>query len=711
MEILFKKDWQEHPGAIVDLKTTNDSFLRYCALLKTMGIENYHFPLALYHRELQGVDPFSLNLAMEQKLMIAAECKLNFWYFLREIARTADSDKANPTKFKANRGNISMFWLFWNHITNILIQIRQTGKSFSSDTLSNYLLNIRCTDTEINLLTKDDTLRAANLERLKGIQNQLPYYLKQHTRGDVGNTEELSVKALKNRYRGHLPNKSPKMALNVGRGLSSPIFLIDEAAFFFNIGISMGAALAAGTAKRNKARDNNEPYGTIITTTAGKKDDRDGLFVYQMVQESAIWTEKFYDCKDEDHLKETIRSASSKGKLRVNSTFNHRQLGYTDEWLKRAIEEAEVTGDDADRDFGNVWTSGTQSSPLSTKLAEIIRKSEVLDPDVEVTSPYGYILRWFLPQDQRDYFMENEHHIISIDSSDAVGDDDISVYFRSIKTGATVAAATVNETNLISFSEWVCELLIKYEKTTLIIERRSSGAYILDYIILMLVSKGIDPFKRIYNKCVQDAEEERERFNEISKPMYARSNDIYVKYKKTFGWATSATGATSRTDLYGSTLQNAAKMTGDKVKDKKTIDQILSLVIRNNRVDHDIGSNDDHVISWLLSFWLITLGKNLHFYGINSRDILIENEVSKKENDPITRYDNFYQMRIRSEIETLVEEMKREKDEYLVTHMERKLRALASELTESDKRLLSLDELMIKLKEYRKGNVLRSQYR
>ena len=213
MTILFKDDWKLYPSAIIDTTTKNKSFLRFAGLLKSIGVSNNSFMLALHNPALLGVDPYDPNLTLEQIAMITLETKQNFWYYLRSCIRVPGSAIDDPIPFNANRGNIALYWLFFNHITTILIQIRQTGKSFSSDCLMTYLLNIACTDTTINLLTKDDTLRSDNLERLRDIERELPFFLRMRKKGDIGNTEEIHVNRLRNKYKGHLPNKSPKMAL------------------------------------------------------------------------------------------------------------------------------------------------------------------------------------------------------------------------------------------------------------------------------------------------------------------------------------------------------------------------------------------------------------------------------------------------------------------------------------------------------------------
>lgn len=703
MTILFKEDWlkPENAGAIIDTQTKNKSFIRFAALLKSMGCDNNSFCLALHNPALQGIDPYDPNLTLEQMAMITLECKNNFWYFIRTAIRVPGSAVDDPIAFNANRGNIALYWLFFNHITTILIQIRQTGKSFSSDVLMTYLLNIACTDTTINLLTKDDTLRSANLERLRDIERELPFFLKMRKKGDIGNTEEIHVNRLRNKYKGHLPNKSPKMALNVGRGMTSPIIQCDETAFFYNIAISLPAALAACTAARQLAKRKGQPYGIILTTTAGKKDDRDGRYVYNMVQEAATWTEKFFDCENTHELETLIRKSSKTDDLLVNCTFNHRQLGYTDEWLKDAVRTARAVGEDAERDFGNVWTSGSRSSPLPVAISDIIRASEVSDHYAQICSPGAYVLRWYIAEEDIPSRMSSDYCTLAMDSSDGSGGDDIGLVLRSIKTGEVLAAADINETNLITFCEWLCNLLEAFENVLFIPERRSTGAMIIDYLLIMLPQRNIDPFKRIYNKVVQEKDEYPDRYSLINKPMYARDRNIYVDLKKYFGFATSATGATSRTDLYSNTLINAAKMTGDKVKDPKLINQILGLVVRNGRVDHEEGGRDDLCISWTLSFWPLINGKHLAFYGINSRDILVNNKASQELNDPIALYENKYQERLREHIKQLMKEIEHESDEYVSRRLEAQLIHYSKQLTDNDRAILSVDELLTKAREHR----------
>lgn len=692
------EDWQKFPSAIIDTQTKNKSFLRLAQVYKSMGIKNHAFILALVNPRLQGVDPFSTELTHQQMVEIAIECKVNPWYFFRECARVPVKGSDEPVFLEANRGNIALYWLFFNHIQMFLIQVRQTGKSVSTNVLHVLLMNILCRNTLINLLTKDDKLREENIKSIKDIDAELPFYLRQRTKDDLNNTEQITVKKLKNSLRGHVPQKSPKDALNQGRGFTSPIFHIDEGPFQANIGVSLPAALAGGTAARDQARKNNTPYGTILTTTAGKKDDRDGKYMYSLLINSADWTEKFLDCQNIEELENVIRRSSPNGHLRVNCTFNHRQLGKDDQWLYRAVEESNATGEDADRDFGNKWTAGSQSSPLSVQILEKIKNSEIEPRYIEISKPHGYITKWFIQEHEIQQYMKSSQFVMALDTSEASGGDDISLTLMNIKTGEVVACGSFNETNLITFAQWLCDWFVKYDTFTAIIERRSTGSAVLDYLLLMLPSFGIDPFQRLFNRVVNDSDEYPERYKEISQSQSRKRMDVINAHKKHFGFATSGSGITSRSDLYSVTLQNAAKKIGEKVRDKKTIDQIAGLITKNGRVDHPAGEHDDLVISWALCFWLLSQGKNLSFYGIDSK--LIFSEVRVVEyTDRASYQQSVEQQQIRQQIEQTYERLSNERDTYVIMKLEHTLRALDRKLILREDEKFSVDDLINSLRE------------
>lgn len=700
--ILYSQDWAKYPSAIIDTKTKNVSWLRLASVYRSMGVKNHAFILALVNPQLQGIDPYDPFLTMEQMAMIALECKINPWYFFREVARVPGTGTDEAGMFEANRGLIAAYWLFFNHIMFLWIMIRQTGKSFGIDMLMNLLLNIICINTKINLLTKDDTLRRANIQRLKDQAIELPRYLQQKGPTDLNNTEEISINSMGNRYSTHVPQASPKAAEKVGRGLTTSIFHIDEPPFQQHISIALPAALAAMGAAVDKSKAAGAPYGVILTTTAAKKDDRDGKYVYKLLQEAAVWTEKFFDCANLEELEAMIKANSRGGVIRVNLTMSHRQVGKSDEWLIRKLNDAIQDPEQANRDFFNMWTSGTETSPIPTHLLERIVGSLREVAFAEVAQVGAYITRWYIGEDEIQYRMANSKFILGMDTSEASGRDDISLVLMDAYTLDVVAAGNYNETNLIVFSKWVASFLVRFPNVTAIIERRSTGQMLLDYLLLALPEVGIDPFKRLFNMGVQEYREDEERWLEIKEPMHRRDPTLYTRFKKLFGFATSGSGITSRTALYSQTLAMATTRGPDRVYDKQTIDQIAGLITKKGRIDHPDGEHDDMVIGWLLCFWLITKGVNLGFYGLDSR-LLAQNAVARSSTDPYENAILDQQRQLRIDIEALTEGLAKERDEYVSMRIEQQIRALMTNVVVEENEILSVDELIRTAKEKKRN--------
>lgn len=709
--ILFEEDWYKFPDAVIQENTRNKSFLRYSILLRDAGIKNHKWPLALINPELLNVDPFDPNLTRDQAMMVVQECRSNPWYFFRECI-ILDNIAGENQYFMASRGNMALYWLFFNHIDIILVQIRQTGKTFGCSWLTRYLMNVGCTNTKINLLTKDDKLRSKTLEEIIHTEDQVPFYLRLRAKDDLANPEEFTIKTLGNKYVGHLPSQSEKTALNVGRGLTSPIFFIDELAFLYNNRIMLAAALPATTAARAKQKIKNEPYGVVMTTTAGKLDDRDGKFAYELIEESAKWSEKFFDTDNEENLEETVRLNSPGRVSTVYCVFNHRQLGYTDEWLAETIEKARSSGEDMLRDFFNKWTSGTQSHPLSVEVLEKIRASEIIDPPyTQIFSTRAYAVQWNQSEEETKRAL-NEGVVLGLDPSQASGGDDMGIVFLHNKTGKVLGVSTINEDNVIMMCQWLVELFELFPKLVLIPENRSTGSTIIDYLLLTLPTKGIDPFKVIYNRIMSEPEEFPDKFKDATRSLHSRDPEIYVRCKKQFGFVTSSSGIYSRSELYGTVLQSCAKNIGHLIHSSRLIDQISTLNMKNGRVDHGNGMHDDLVIALLLTYWFITRTRNLHNYGINTRDILSGNREVNSNESVAQRAFNAVQERLKHQLEVLSTQLKKERDNNIKFVLERQIRNVASLIRSETGEVFSIDDYLRQIKEEsdRETSFQRSNY-
>lgn len=691
MTILFASDWGKHPNAIIDYHTKNESFLRVAEIFHRMGVSNCAFHLSLLDPDLQGVDPYDENLTLLQKAKIARECKLNFWYYLREVERIPEPGSIIAIPFAANRMNIALYWLFFNHVMTLVVILRQSGKTTTLASISKYLLNFGAMNTFINLLTKSEGLKAETLKKIKSLFDELPDYLNFSTKKDIFNTDEIHVKDLDNKFKGNLSSSSPKQAEKVGRGFTAAINIIDEAAFVENVAIAMGAMLMSGNAARVAAEKNNNPFGTLIATTAGNIDDRDGSYIYSLVTGATLWDEMFLDSVDLEDLNKRIYANSASGKNAtqrpiVNITMSYRQLGYDEKWMEKTKQANISTPENLKRDLYNQWLSGSTRSPIPKVYLELIRDHMVEYPHSEFYAPHNYLLRWYIVKEEVEYRQKNgSTFVIGIDTSDGVGADDISFVVRDHIYGDVICTANFNEINLITIADFFVSFLLRYENSLMIIERRSSAATIIDYIMGKLLAAGINPFRKMYNSIFQERERYSREYDEI---INARTNDeyVFIKYKKHIGFATSGSGITARSELYSTTLLQMLKFTGHALYDRKLIDQISALIERNGRIDHPTGGHDDMVIGALLTFWFMTVGKNLASYGMNTSMILKGNKVYLEEKYKTDEedYDRAEMMAMEDEFNRLLDSFKGERDPIICRQLEVRIHKLASSFKRSN---------------------------
>lgn len=708
--ILFLDDWLKYPGACIHYETSNSSFLRVAEIYNQMGIQNCAFHLSLLDSSLKDVDLTRDDLDNITLAKVIVECQRNPWYFFREVLRVPVPGSINPIKFRADRANIALYWLFLNHVLSVLVIQRQTGKTTMLMSLVTYLLDIGTTNSFINLLTKSSSLRTETLQKVKALFEELPDWINFSSKKDIFNNEEVYISAFENTFKGNLSSSSPKQAEKVGRGFVSPIIVIDEAAYISNISIAMSAILMAGNAAREFARQAGKHYGTILATTAGDIDDRDGGYIYKLISNSTDWSERFLDCKNQEELNDIIyknSNASGNETKRpiVHISFSYRQLGYDEEWLNRRLSEIVSTEENLARDIYNKWLSGSSASPIPKEYIDILRENVREESRDEFYYPYNYLLRWYKTEEEvQDLISSGVSFIVGIDTSDAVGRDDISFIVRDHTCGEIICAASFNEVNLITLSDFFVSFLMKYQNSVMIIERRSSAAAIIDYMIQKLSSYGVNPYTRLYNTIFQNKQENEDDFARVYRAK-GNSIEVYNKYKDKIGFVTSGAGTTSRSMLYSATLINMAKYTSHCTYDPKTIRQLSSLIIKNNRVDHPEGGHDDMVIGALLSYWFLINGKNLHYYGVDPQTVMKNNLVYLKEKYSLDEdaVDEQEAIDLEEEFNELLQELKQEKNDIISRQIEVKIRKLSNELNRYN-RAISVEQMLQDIQREKKYN-------
>lgn len=693
--ILLNDDWNRFPNTIPDDKTSNKSFLELAALYKSMGIKNYAFHLALHQPELQGVNPHDLNnLTEELKAKIIIECHFNFWYFLREVIRLPTG---GPTiQFKANRGNMALLWSFFMNIDFSLITPRQVGKSTTLKPLDIWLLQYRLKDTGISHFTQDTKLRKEFIEDTKSIINLLPDYLDKTIRNgsnkDADNTESITCNKQNTILTTSVGQLNIENAERVGRGSSRAITQCDEAPYIPNIHISLPVLLKSSITKRRIAHENGLPYCNLTVTTPGKLNTKGGKFMYERIFSGMYWSEILLDSKDKEEVHTIVRNNSKDGSLKINGTFNHRQLGKTDAQVLEDIKVAGGSIADINRDYFNKWESGSEDPPIDAKLLEIITMSQIPACYSELSKD-KYVMNWYIPKHNIEQEMTTIHHIIGIDSSEAIGMDPTAIILTNTLNMEVTATCSISEsTSLLLVAEYIALFLIKYPNTTLIIENKSSGQMILDTVVAILISHGINPFKRIFNKIVHDNVTHKEVLSLIEKTNVQLLSEIYYRYKDLFGFKTGSSG-NSRKFLYSTVLQDAVNSTGHLIRDIGLSTELNELVKDGDRVDHPPGGHDDMVIAWLLTHWLMKYSNNLNYYGIDTFKALslVTYDGALLTNEQLA--DRRQILIIKDEIEILKEKLIASPNIYEIKKFETLLENKVIELTKFGDKTLTIDSI------------------
>jgi hypothetical protein len=612
---LYLKDYYDRP-VYIDNLTKNKSFLKMSKILKKMGIQNNKFFLITTQKDLIGIDPHNLkDNSDELKKRIAYECKVNFWYALREIVRIP-VDGGGSSYFNLNRANLSMCWCFLNGIDYFAVVPRQLGKTLGALTINSIYLFILGYNIKLSMIAKDNKLRVSNVLKLRAIKDEFPLYLVKKNNFGMNNFERISYKYLKNTYTTFVGANNMINADRLGRGLTSSSIHLDEICFISYIHVTYPQLMSSTDAAVDLAKRNNQPHSNIITTTAGRLDTTEGSYVYnQLVSNSLTFSEHFYDFKDKEELLKVVKKNSLQ--QMIYAEYNALQLGKTKEWLVDKI--ARTSSEDYDnvkRDYFNIWTYGSRiKKPIDEETAVKISES-IKDPEYIQVTKDGYLINWYISKS----IVEDPNKfskipmILGMDSAENVGIDSTALVFVNAKNGEVIGVLTLNEENTIKIALFIANLLIKFSNIIFIPEMKNSGPQIVDAILLEFQKHGIKPLRRIFNLFVNDVENDDFKLD-IDTSIVDGRDRVKLGFK---------THGSSRRYLFSNVLKRALKLFYNKINDKDLKNELLNLVIKNNRIDHSTNKHDDIVVAWLLCCYVLFFGKNLKHYTFFTNDILTD---------------------------------------------------------------------------------------
>lgn len=646
--ILHLEDWFDSKGrrtAVVQTSTRNTSFIRMYRRLDKMGIKNNLFHLSLLDPKLQKIEPENLNddndPTREFRLRVAVESRWNPWYFFREVCKVP-AQGGNAVPFELHRGNLAMLWCFFSNINLTSTQPRQSGKSITAVAICCYVLYIVGHNMEIGMLTLNNKILQANVKRVKDIRNELPKYLVMESPNDNDNKEGLYYAALNNKYLTYAGQKDRRAAGDVGRGASSPFLHVDEPPFIPNIDKTLPTILASTDAARATAKAAGQYHANIFTTTAGDPTTEEGKFIREFLDKAMKFSEVLYDTKDNAQAHAMVKANSTNAL--VDATFSYLQLGKSHEWFKEQITSKPIARSQVERDYLNKWVSLAENPILDKAITDRMYRTRKDDPCFN--DVWGdYVIKWYVPrQEVLSGYWKSKPLIMGFDGSELIGNDFSTCVAIDPTTMATIFTFRCNESSIAKFSMFIADLLIAYRKILWVPERKSVAPGMIDTVTELLQRHGQNPFKRIFNKLVDNRDMEDYAKYDLDDPSLADTTAA----RKALGFMTTGH---SRPVLYKQVLQKAAEAAADRIYDPTLINELTSLQARNGRLDHKTGGHDDMVMGWLLACYVVFEGKNLSFYGIDPLAIL--QDVTTDEG--VSPYHVADQRELRTTIKELVQ--------------------------------------------------------
>lgn len=614
--ILFLEDWDKYPNAICH-QTKNTTWLEMASKYKSMGVKNYYSHLALINPELAEYDPHDPYLDDRIKLEMIREAQNNPWYFYREIFRVPAKSGGGYTKFEANRGVIAAIWSVFNHFITYLQLIRQTGKSLFGRGTSVYWHKLIAKGSEHILFTKSD-LRSGEIREYKKIAEGLPVWMLEPHPDDADNQIAYTTLSRGNVTKTYIPSNDPDGAQKIGRGTTPNLVIGDEIPFLTYADISIPALINATGASFEEAVKKDVFHAILYTTTAGDLSTRSGKYVYEFIKSrSMFFSEVLFDCKDRETAKKMIvtnRKGSDGFTAMVDISFNHRQLGKTDDWLRERMGRSPSSLDQIRMDYLNQWIYGGATNPITEADRDIITKSTRDPYSTHVTGNYYVIKHYREPE-----YIRSRKTVIGLDMSSALGSDSIAGVMVDVETGEVLLVFGISYTNVYVWGIWFCNFVKFYYNATVVIENKHNAQVMIDFFIIRLAELGIDIGRRFYSVVVdkaRDSDRDVDRYKDYTDG--APSERKYRVYRDDFGFNTNKD---LREDLFKRVLSLAVESTATAVRDPVLIDELMSLVVKNGRLDHKSGNHDDHVIAWLLTHWFLSTARNLSHYGIAQKDV------------------------------------------------------------------------------------------
>lgn len=599
-------------------ETSNKSFLEMHYYLKSKGIQNNDFFLCLLDTGLAGIDPRDPNLSPNMKVRVLNECRLNYWYFIREVVRipVQGGQVGSGKRYELHRGNLALNFLFTMNYNIFLILPRQKGKTVAAVCRYLWVYNFGTSNSELVFMHKDHSGSKGNLKKLKEIRDALPSYLQLDTsintegkKLKVPNTVVMTQNPFNNNKITTFPSaRTREAASNLGRGATVPELYFDEFAFMpYNKDVYMAAVPAFSTASQN-AKANNAPYGMLITTTPGDLLTDSGMYAYDIYNKATKWQEAYYDL-NYDEL-EGLRKANTNTSFFLVE-YTYQQLGSGPEYFNKMVVEMNRDWPSIRREIMLEWAEVATDCPFTQEELDNIKN--YLKPPIR-TMFFGRFKQYqFNIYEDLDL---SYPPIIGVDVSGATFNDASAITVIDSRTTRVCATLNCNFIPADDLAEVIYELVTKYMPNAIINIERNGGF-------------GVSVIQRLCKTSVK-----RNLYWEVKDKIIEETYDGVRMNKsprkvKVYGLDSTKNVRARLIEI----LMERVMYHKDKFVAPIIHNEMKSMQIKKSgKVEHSDNSHDDQVFSYLMALYVWYDGKNLvENFGIRKSTLKTDTDLDLEE--------------------------------------------------------------------------------
>ena len=588
---------QKTRTVFIHKSTSNSSFLKMHYYLKEKGIQNNDFFLSLLDSGLAGIDPRDPNLSGQMKARIMNECRLNYWYFLREVVRIPEEggEVGSGSKYKLHRGNLALNFLFILNFNVFLELPRQNGKTVAAVCRYLWVYNFGTSNSSILFMHKDHSGSKGNLKKLRDIRSSLPSYLQMETvmnaegkKLKVPNRMEYMQHPFNNNKINTYPSARTKEAANnLGRGATIALQYYDEYAFMpYNETVFMAAVPAFSRASENAAR-NNAPYGMLITTTPGDLLTNSGAYAYEIRNKATPWREEYYDMTYEQlmGLKESNTQSSF-----FLVRYTYQQLGLGQDYFRKMVVEMQSNWPAIRREIMLEWAETATDCPFSQE--ELDRIKMFLKEPIR-SLRFGRFGQYIV--DIYEDLDMNYPPIIGVDVSGATFNDSSAITIIDSKTTRVCACMNCNFIPADDLAQVIYELVHTYMPNAVVnVERNGGfGTAVIQRLCKTSVKQNL--YWEVKDKVVEEA------YNGMRMEKQSRKVKVY-------GLDSTKAIRARLIEI----LMERVRYHKDKFISPILHDEMRAMQVKKNgKVEHSDKSHDDQVFSYLMALYVWYDGKNL----------------------------------------------------------------------------------------------------